>query len=78
MAGDFLLSLHGEQKERDYVIKYLRARTRNLISNPRNWRRIEDLAKALLERRTLTGEEVDDVLRVSSRRKGKEFHTRAK
>ena len=60
------------------MIKYLRARTRNLVSNPRNWRQIEDLAKALLERRTLTGEEVNDVLLASMQAQREEFHTRAK
>ena len=31
-------------------------------ATPKNWRLIQDLAKALLERRTLTGEEVNDVI----------------
>jgi hypothetical protein len=43
----------------------LQARARNLVSNPVNWRMIEDLAKALLERQSLTGKEVGDVLHAS-------------
>ena len=84
-AGDYdsvkevLMRLHPDaEKECFYAFRYLRARTRNLISNPMNWRRIEDLAKALLERRTLSGEEVDDVLKASKREQMKEFHVRAK
>jgi hypothetical protein len=77
-AANFLLSLHGEEKERDCAVKYLRARTRNFINNTINWRIIEDLAKALLERRTLTGEEVNDVLRASQRTQMEERNARKK
>jgi hypothetical protein len=61
-AAELLLRLHGEEKEASHAFRYLQARARNLVSNPINWRRIEDLAKALLERQTLTGKEVKKVL----------------
>jgi hypothetical protein len=64
--GEILWRLHGENSE---VIKhaysYLQAEARNLVANPIIWRKIEDLAKALLERKTLSGEEVAEILRAS-------------
>jgi ATP-dependent Zn protease len=67
-AKEVLIRLHEDaEKECFHAFRYLRARARNFISNPQNWRLIEDLAKALLERRTLTGEEVNDVLQASTR-----------
>jgi ATP-dependent Zn protease len=60
---ELLFRLHPDQEnEASHAFKYLQARTRNLINDPITWRRIQDLAKALLERKTLTGEEVNDVL----------------
>jgi hypothetical protein len=65
-AKEVLMRLHQDaEKECFYAFKYLRARARNFISDPKNWRLIEDLAKALLERQTLTGEEVNDVIQAS-------------
>jgi ATP-dependent Zn protease len=58
-----LLRLHGEEKERNCAFKYLEATARNLVNH--HWRMVEDLAKALLERQSLTGKEVRDVLRAS-------------
>jgi hypothetical protein len=77
-AADFLLSLHGEEKVRNCASKYLQARTRNLVSNPVNWRFIQDLAKALLERQTLTGKEVENVLQASERAQKEERRARTK
>jgi hypothetical protein len=77
-AADFLLSLHGEEKERNCASKYLQARTRNLVSNPVNWRFIQDLAKALLERQTLTGKEVNDVIQASKDAQMEESRARTK
>jgi hypothetical protein len=77
-AADFLLSLHGEEKERNCASKYLQARTRNLVSNPVNWRFIQDLGKALLERQTLTGKEVENVLQASERAQKEERRARTK
>ncbi len=42
------------KRKSPYAFKYLQARARNLVNQPSNWRRILDLAKALLERKTLT------------------------
>ena len=63
IAAELLLRLHGEEKERNCAFKYLEARARNLVNH--RWRMVEDLAKALLERQSLTGKEVGDVLRAS-------------
>ena len=75
---EVLMRLHPDAEECRCAFRYLLARTRNLISNPWYWRRIEDLAKALIKRRTLTGEEVDDVLRASKQAQMEEFHASAK
>jgi hypothetical protein len=64
IASELLLRLHGEERERNCAFKYLEARARNLVND--HWRMVEDLAKALLERQSLTGKEVGDVLRASS------------
>lgn len=40
------------------ALKYLEARTRNLIRDCKNWRLIEDLAGALVESGSLDGQEV--------------------
>ena len=63
IAAEWLLRLHGEERERNCAFKYLEARARNLVNHHR--RMIEDLANALLERQSLTGKEVGDVLRAS-------------
>jgi hypothetical protein len=63
IAAELLLRLHGEERERNCAFKYLEARARNLVNH--HWRMVEDLAIALLERQSLTGKEVGDVLRVS-------------
>jgi ATP-dependent Zn protease len=63
---ELLMRLHPDAEEEcRYAFRYLLARTRNLVSDRRNWRQIEDPAKALLERRTLTGEKVNDVIQAS-------------
>jgi hypothetical protein len=59
---EILIRLHGEDKpERFAAFRYLKIRARNLVSRETNWVRIEGLAKALLERRTLSGDEVKEV-----------------
>ena len=63
IASELLLRLHGEERERNCAFKYLEARARNLVNH--HWRMIEDLAKALLKRQSLTGKEVGDVLHAS-------------
>jgi ATP-dependent Zn protease len=78
-AKEVLMRLHQDaERECFYAFKYLRARARNFISDPKNWRLIEDLAKALLERRTLTGEEVNDVIQASRDAQIKEWQARKK
>jgi hypothetical protein len=63
---ELLLRLHGDaEPERFAAFKYLRIRTQNLVNNPLNWVRIEGLAKALLERGTLTAGEVKGVFGAS-------------
>ena len=68
-ATDILLRLHEDGwnggKEYSYACEYLRARARNFVNDPLNWRLIEDLAKALLERRTLSGKEVAEGVKAS-------------
>ena len=73
LAGDrewsskLLALLHGDNgdngREVFYAGQYLRTRARNLVN--RNWRQVEDLAKALLERKTLSGQEAQEVLQAS-------------
>jgi hypothetical protein len=61
--SEILWRLHGENSEViRHAYRYLQAEARNLVANPIIWRKIEDLAKALLERKTLSGEEVADIL----------------
>jgi hypothetical protein len=60
IASELLLRLHGEESERNCAFKCLEARSRNLVNH--YWREIQDLAKALLERRALNGQEVKKVL----------------
>jgi hypothetical protein len=62
---EILGRLHPEPKEMRAVLKYLQIRTRNLIADPRNWRTVKDLAKALVEKRTLTGAEVVNIFQQS-------------
>ena len=63
IASELLLRLHREERERNCAFKYLEARARNLANH--HWRMIEALAKALLERQSLTGKEVRAVLAAS-------------
>lgn len=56
--------LHSEGEEY-YVRRYLEERSWNLVNHPQNWRLIQDLAKALLEHRTMSGTEVEALLRAS-------------
>jgi hypothetical protein len=63
IAANLLLRLHGEERERTCALTYLKARARNLVN--RHWQMIQDLAKALLERPSMTGKEVGDVLRAN-------------
>ena len=66
IVNGFLFHLHrGRKKEIFHVFRYLRARAQNFVSYPSNWRIIHDLATALLERKTLTGEEAKAVLLAS-------------
>jgi hypothetical protein len=60
---ELLYRLHGENKESSYAFKYLRERARNLVTNPLNWSLIEALANALLERQTLSADEVFEVFK---------------
>lgn len=57
-AVDILWRIHPERKEMRAALKYLEARTRNLIRDCKNWRLIEDLAGALVESGSLDGQEV--------------------
>jgi ATP-dependent Zn protease len=78
-AKELLMRLHPDAEEEcRYAFRYLCARTRNLVSDPKNWRQIEGLATALLERRTLSGEEVDDVIRKSENAQMAEWLARPK
>jgi hypothetical protein len=72
--GEILWRLHGENSELiKHVYRYLRAEARSLVAYPILWRQIEDLAKALIERKTLPGEEVSAILRASVEAQMKEF-----
>jgi hypothetical protein len=62
---EVLSFLHGYDDELKDASRYLETRARKLVSHPQNWRMIQDLAKALIERRTLTGAEVEATLRAS-------------
>jgi hypothetical protein len=64
-AMDLLLRLHGHGDEATHAYGYLEARARNFVNHPQNWRMIQDLAKALIERRSLTGHEIEATLRAS-------------
>jgi hypothetical protein len=66
-AAEFLVSLYPDPKERNAASRYLVLRTRNLISGATHWRMIQDLAAALLKRRTLTGDEVSAIFESSKR-----------
>jgi hypothetical protein len=56
---NFLVRLHSDNnREASYAFKYLRARARNFVEHGEHWRIIEDLARELLERKTMNGKEV--------------------
>ena len=57
-ASKILERLHTENSEYLAARRYLETRTRNLIRRGVNWGKIEDLADALIEKRTLDGEQV--------------------
>ena len=61
---DILWRLH-PTNEQAAVFRYLKIRTQNLINQPTNWRMIQDLAQVLVEKRSLSGDEVLAVLRDS-------------
>lgn len=66
IVNGLLFHLHrGRKMEIFHVFRYLRARAQSFVSYPSNWRIIQDLATALLERTTLTGEEAKAVLLAS-------------
>jgi hypothetical protein len=67
-AVDILFRLHPEEEELNAAIKFLEARTRNLVGNAIRWGQIEALAGALMAKRTLTGQEVRQVLVASHER----------
>jgi hypothetical protein len=48
--------------------RYLQFRARNFVHHPKNWMLIEALAEVLLERQTLSGDEVDQVIRATFKR----------
>jgi hypothetical protein len=64
-ATVILTLLHGDGEERKHAYRYLEARAQKLVSHPQRWRMIQDLAKALIERQTMTGDEVEATLRAS-------------
>lgn len=64
-ADELLFRLHGHDNECRAAFRYLQIRTQNLVNNEMNWARIEGLAKALIERGTLIGDEVKEVFRES-------------
>ena len=60
-VADLLSRLHAENVV-PHVIRYLEATAKNLVKKPRNWFVIECLAAKLLERRTMTGAEITEVI----------------
>ena len=64
---DVLMRLHSDQDELRAVYRYLQIRARNLVCHPVNWQMIECLAKLLLEKKTLTGQETAAAFRASLR-----------
>jgi hypothetical protein len=61
---ELLTHLHADN-ELKFVFGYLETRARNFVSHPQHWRMIQDLAKVLLARRTMTGAEVEATLKES-------------
>ena len=43
-------------------LKWLRIRTRNLLKSPRNWRAVEELAEALMEKGEMSAAEAKDTI----------------
>lgn len=60
------------RNEHRTIINWLRVRTENLINHPKHWRYVEDVAVALLENRTLTGDDISKILAESFKRQMKE------
>ena len=51
-----------EAEERAAAFRYLQLRARNFVNHPQHWLLIEALAKVLLKRQTLSGEEANQVI----------------
>ena len=64
-ATDLLCRLHGYGKEATRAFEYLEVRARNLVTQRHNWRMIQDLARTLMQRQTMTGPEIEATLRAS-------------
>jgi hypothetical protein len=56
------------ENEHGALMKYLLIKTRNLVNESINWGMIQDLAKTLMQKRTMSGEEVTAVFRASFQR----------
>jgi hypothetical protein len=68
-AVRILSRLHPEEGgELRAAFKFLEARTRNLVGHWKHWGQIQDLAEALIAKRTLSGHEAKAVLAGSLRR----------
>lgn len=65
-VADILSCLHPDEKELQAAYRDLVDRTRNLVAD--NWQKIQDLAAALLEKRTLSGGKVAAVFRASRKK----------
>lgn len=62
-AIDTLSHFAAEQREVEAWLKLLHIRTGNMLANPDIWRAVERLASALMERRTIPGKEVTEIIR---------------
>jgi len=69
---EVLSRLHAEN-ELPHVIRYLDAKAKNLIEDPRHWPVIEHLASELINRKILTGEDAEAAIREGYRR----YHLRS-
>jgi hypothetical protein len=57
-ASDLLSFLAGEEEELEKYLDWLSVRSKNLVLRPENWRAIRYVARELIARRELSGEEV--------------------